>query len=254
MAEAFIKLYSKMLKWEWYDDNNTKILFLHCLLKANWKSGSWHGIDYEPGQFITSLPTLAKETHLTVKQVRVALDHLKRTGEVADLRQGNCRIITVLKWIEYQSEGRPKGKQKADQGQTRGRLGAADKEYKEREEDKELKNNNIGLYFPDDEKLDAAFKDFVDYRKSIKKPMGERAIELNKKDLEKLSNGDSSKAIAIINQSIKRGWQGLFPLKGDDNGYNTARNNITDEEQRNREIDEYLASDEYRNDNRSPFE
>ena len=131
MADAYLKLYKKMLDWEWYDDVNTCRLFIHCLLKANWKSGSWHGIDYEPGQFITSLPSLANETHLTVKQVRVALDHLKGTGEVADLRHGNCRIITVLKWNEYQSEGRPKGRLRADLGQTEGRLGAADKEYKE---------------------------------------------------------------------------------------------------------------------------
>ena len=67
MADAFIKLYKKMLDWEWYDDPNTCRVFLHCLLKANWKSGSWHGINYEPGQFITSLPSLAAETKLSVR-------------------------------------------------------------------------------------------------------------------------------------------------------------------------------------------
>ena len=116
-STRFLKLYTKLLSWEWYDDVNTCRLFIHCLLKANWKSGSWHGIPYEPGQFITSLATLAKETSLTVKQVRVALERLKRTGEVADLRQSNYRIITVLKWDEYQNEGKPKGKPRANQGQ-----------------------------------------------------------------------------------------------------------------------------------------
>lgn len=146
MAEPFIKLYKKMLKWEWYDDVNTFRLFLHCLLRANWESGSWHGIHYEPGQFITSLQTLSTETHLTVKQVRVALDHLKATNEVADLRQGNYRIITVVKWNEYQCKGKPNGKLGADQGQTEGKLGATDKEYKEykeREEEKEINNNYL---------------------------------------------------------------------------------------------------------------
>ena len=137
--EGFIKIYNKMLNWEWYDDNNTFRVFMHCLLRANWKAGSWHGINYEAGQFITSLATLAKETHLTVKQVRTALEHLKGTGEVADLRQGNCRIITVLKWNEYQCEGRPKGKPRANQGQTEGKPGATDKEYKDIKDSKDIK-------------------------------------------------------------------------------------------------------------------
>lgn len=131
MGEPFIKIYKKMLKWEWYDDVNTCRLFLHCLLRANWESGSWHGIKYDAGQFITSLQTLAVETKLSVKQVRVALDHLKRTNEVADLRQGNYRIITIVKWNEYQSKGTPAGNETANQGQTKGKPRATDKEYKE---------------------------------------------------------------------------------------------------------------------------
>lgn len=127
MAEPFIKLYRKMLKWEWYDDPNTFRLFIHCLLRANWQETSWHGVTLQPGQFITSTANLAKETHLTVKQVRVALDHLISTGEVASKGQSKFRIITVLKWDEYQREG----KQTADKGQAEGKQRATDKEYKE---------------------------------------------------------------------------------------------------------------------------
>lgn len=214
MAEAFIKICRKMLDWEWYDDVNTCRLFIHCLLRANYKSGSWHGIEYEPGQFITSLQTLANETHLTVKQVRVALDHLKRTGEVADLRQSNYRIITVNNWNVYQTEGKPKGKQRADQGQTEGKPRATDKEYKEKEEGKELKNN-IGPYFPNDEILDNAFNEFLKMRKQIKKPMGDHAIELAINKLNTLSGGDSEKAVKIINQSIMGSWQSFYELKED---------------------------------------
>lgn len=140
MAEAFIKLYKKMLEWEWYDDPNTKILFLHCLLKANWKPCKWHGIDIEPGQFITSLQTLAVETQLSVKQVRVALDHLVKTGEVAHKGHAKYSVITVNNWIDYQGQGQTKGTQVANKGQAEGKQRATDKEYKEY---KELKNINI---------------------------------------------------------------------------------------------------------------
>ena len=143
MAEAFIKICRKMLNWEWYDDTNTFRLFMHCLLRANWKAGSWHGIDYDAGEFITSLPTLAAETHLSIRQVRVALDHLKMTGELTDRRQGNARIITVVKWNEYQTHDRPDDIPVTDERQTNDRPMTADKEYKEykeKEEGKEIKN------------------------------------------------------------------------------------------------------------------
>lgn len=60
--------------------------------------------------------------------------------------------------------------------------------------------------------LDLAMKDFVDFRKKIKKPMTDKAIELTLAELEKLAPGDEQTKIAILNQSIQRGWQGVFPL------------------------------------------
>jgi len=211
MADAFIKLHRKMLDWEWYDDVNTCRVFIHCLLKANWKSGSWHGISYDPGQFITSLPTLAVETHLSIQQVRTALAHLKSTGEITDYQQANYRVITVKSWYEYQGDNRQSNRRSTDNQQAVNRQSTADKEYKEykeREEGKEVKN----LYYPNDEKLDKAFADYVDYRKKIKKPLTDRGIELTIKRLEKLSGGDNDKSIRIIEQSIVQGWQGLFEL------------------------------------------
>ena len=126
----YIKLFRKMLSWEWYTDTNTKVLFIHCLLKANWKSGSWHGIPYERGQFITSLSTLAHETGLTIKEIRTGLEHLIRTNEVASKSFSKYRIITVLSYDEYQGMGKQNGKEKAgkgaSKGQARGKQGATD--------------------------------------------------------------------------------------------------------------------------------
>lgn len=138
MSEPYIKLYKKMRSWEWYDDINTFRLFLHCLLRAEWKPGSWHGIKYEAGQFITSLPNLAKETGLSLQQVRTALDHLKSTGEVTDFRQGNARIITVVKWNEYQADNRPSNRPVTDLQQTFNRPLTACKEKEDIEELEEI--------------------------------------------------------------------------------------------------------------------
>ena len=140
MAEPFIKLYRKMLKWEWYDDINTCRLFLHCLLRAEWQSGSWHGIHYEAGQFITSLPNLAKETNLSIQQVRTSLKHLISTGELTTNQQGTARIITVVKWDEYQGANRVPNREVTGNQQGANRELTACKEYKNI---RNIEDNNI---------------------------------------------------------------------------------------------------------------
>ena len=138
--KEYIKLFRRLLKWEWYTDVNTKVLFIHCLLKANWKDGSWHGYTYKRGQFITSLASLARETGLTVKEVRTALKHLERTGEVASWHDSKIRIITVISYDQYQQAGKPTGNQRASSGQAKGKRGATDRRiYKNSKEYKEYK-------------------------------------------------------------------------------------------------------------------
>ena len=78
---GFIKIHRKLLKWEWYSDINVRVLFFHCLLRANHKPERWQGIEINAGQFITSYGHLAKECGLTVQQVRTALDKLKITNK-----------------------------------------------------------------------------------------------------------------------------------------------------------------------------
>ncbi len=63
------------------------------------------------------------------------------------------------------------------------------------------------------EEVDKAFRAFVEYRKSIKATMTERAIQLAIKKLEELAPGDPSAQTAILNQSVLNGWKGLFQLK-----------------------------------------
>ena len=61
--------------------------------------------------------------------------------------------------------------------------------------------------------LDVALNDFAEMRKKMRKPLTDRALALTLSELEKLAPGDDEKKIAILNQSIQRGWQGVFPLK-----------------------------------------
>ena len=101
--EGFISLHRKLLDWEWYGEPNTCLIFIHCLLKANWKDKSYRGKLVKRGSFLTSLEILAKETGLTIQNVRTALKNLKLTHEitVSTTRQGTEIIIN--NYSEYQS-------------------------------------------------------------------------------------------------------------------------------------------------------
>ncbi|WP_303104141.1 helix-turn-helix domain-containing protein [uncultured Mitsuokella sp.] len=64
-------------------------------------------------------------------------------------------------------------------------------------------------------KLQEALRDFEASRKALHKPLTLKAKELIVKKLEKLAPGNEMMQIAILEQSIERGWQGVFPLKQD---------------------------------------
>lgn len=100
---GFIKLHRRFLKWEWYNDINSRILFLHCLLRANHEPTIWQGQEIKRGQFITSLSNLAKEVGLSVQQVRTALDKLKTTHEITHETTRHNSIISINNWNKWQT-------------------------------------------------------------------------------------------------------------------------------------------------------
>ena len=62
-------------------------------------------------------------------------------------------------------------------------------------------------------KLCEALRGFEASRKALHKPLTLRAKELIVKKLEKLAPENEEMQIAILDQSVERGWQGVFPLK-----------------------------------------
>ena len=65
------------------------------------------------------------------------------------------------------------------------------------------------------EELRSALIEFVKFRKLIKRPMTNKALELIISKLNRLGSSDREK-VEIINQSIERGWAGVFALKSDE--------------------------------------
>lgn len=100
---GFITLHRKLLDWEWYSDINTKTLFIHCLLKANWEDKNWRGIDIKRGSFVTSYDTLSKETKLTIQQIRTSIFKLTKTQEINIQTTNKFTLLSVVKYEDYQS-------------------------------------------------------------------------------------------------------------------------------------------------------
>lgn len=77
-----------------------------------------------------------------------------------------------------------------------------------------VKKKEPVVYYPDDEMLDSAFKEFLTMRKQIKKPLAtKQALTRMKNKIERLSGGNSDLAIRILNQSTDNCWQDVYELK-----------------------------------------
>lgn len=129
---GWVKIHRDILKWEWYQDIPTKVLFIHIIITANHSRQNWRGKTIERGQKWTSLNSLANETGLSMKQVRTAMMKLEKTGELASERASEGTMLTICKYDDYQavvpSEGQAdrqtKGKEGAGEGHTKGKGGA----------------------------------------------------------------------------------------------------------------------------------
>ena len=99
--KGYIKLNREILSWGWYKNINTLHVYLHLLLKANFKDGEFESRKIKTGQVVTSLRHLSDETGLSLQQVRTALKHLKSTHDVTIETTSNYTIITMKNYEKH---------------------------------------------------------------------------------------------------------------------------------------------------------
>lgn len=134
----YIKLNRKLVDWEWYGNINTCRLFIHMLLKANWKDGKFEGKVIPRGAFVSSFPKLAEETALTMREIRTAITHLKSTGEVTCRSYSKYTVFTIKNYCLYQMSDMQNDSQATDNRHSNDILTTTIEERK-----KERNNNNI---------------------------------------------------------------------------------------------------------------
>ena len=118
MDNGFVLIHRKLLEWEWYSSINDTRLFIHCLLKANWKDGRFRGYEIPRGSFVTSVSSLVEETGLTTQQVKTSLNHLKSTNEITIKATTQFSIITINKYKDYQIDNKQDNKRATNEQQT----------------------------------------------------------------------------------------------------------------------------------------
>lgn len=134
LESGYIKLYRSLLNWEWYDDINTKTVFLHLLLTVSIEESKWHGITVPRGARVSSYQTLAKETGMSVQQLRTSVKRLESTGTLTRYKYPKYTVFALKNFDKYQS---PTSKETSCQQGTNKVPTGSQQQYKKIEENKE---------------------------------------------------------------------------------------------------------------------
>ena len=231
-TDTYIRLYRKFTKWEWYDDANTMRVFLHCLLNANYTDKKWRGILVKRGSFLTGRRKLAVSLNLTEMQIRTALNKLKSTNEITVKTTSEYSIITINNWDSHQTNNQPLNQRVTNEQPTNNqRITTTNKDNKDNKDNKEInkekKKNFVAKSFfqkliaeDEDLKKYSSLKDlfieFLEYKTAIKKQYKtEKSVRNAFIDLIRLSGGDANYARALVDNTIARGWQGIYDLSAE---------------------------------------
>lgn len=224
MATGYIKLFKSIQQLPFYQDVNTLHLYIHLLLNANYKDSLINGIEIKRGQLLTSFRKLSKESGLSEQTIRTCLSKLKVTQQITQQSTHHFSIITLVKYSDYQdstTEGNT-----ATNTQSNNII-----EYKEiiknsggksakKTKSKSVQNSENDSYqdlFNAEQSGSLEFAEiwllWVEYLKERGKPLLKSTAKIH---LNKLSKYPVSVQLKMIEKSIERKWQSLFPLNDAD--------------------------------------
>ena len=238
--EGWIKVHRKLVDWEWYNDINVKVVFLHLLLTANHKEKQWKGQTILRGQKLTSIEHLADDVGLTIQQTRTALKKLKSTHEITIKTTSKNSLITIAKFNNYQFEADEDNKQNNKQlnnsitnnQQTNNKQITTNKNEKNDNNDKNITtiddscvdglqqvidfyNNNIGLITP------YGLQVLSDYAKDMPEDLiilaMQKSVEADKRTIQYIKG--------ILNNWFKKGIKSVLEAEKEDANYKKSGNN-----------------------------
>lgn len=128
MGDRWIKIYDRILEWEWWSNALMVKAWVFILVSANSRQKRWQGMIIERGQFVTSQSKMARELDCNRKTVRKILDRLISAGQITASVDNSKTIITVCNYDNYQENNSRYGQQDGQQsgqldGQQNGQQG-----------------------------------------------------------------------------------------------------------------------------------
>tara|TARA_B100001964_G_scaffold220913_1_gene264507 strand:+ start:1896 stop:2618 length:723 start_codon:yes stop_codon:yes gene_type:complete len=118
MHNGFVKLYRKLLENPIFQKPNVLVIFIYCLLKANYtrKEIIWNGktMVIERGSFITGRTKIAQDTGFSEQKVRTAFTALELQGMVKKSTTKSTNKFsyrTVCNYDAYQDSNRSNNQQ-----------------------------------------------------------------------------------------------------------------------------------------------
>lgn len=234
-AQGYVKIPRPFTEWEWFTEPYTCHLYMYMYIKANHADGKWRGKEVKRGSLVTSLPSLATATGLSIQQVRTCMKNLKRTEDIEVTTTNKNSLVVLTKYDFWQSctdesntqdnipvnmqDNMQSNRQPTNNQHSSNIQSTTNKNEKNDKNEKNNKKTYKGIVdcYTKNPDLAAALNDFVDMRIKMK-GFTAKALELNLKKLDKLAANDETK-IAIVNQSIEKSWKGFFELKQAKNDY-----------------------------------
>ena len=252
LSSGWIKLYRRLQDcWIWLDKEqfDKRSAWVDLLLTANHsdKKILFNGelITVKRGQILTSVRKLSAKWKWSVNKVYRFLKLLESDEMLQKESDKDRTLLTIVNYSIFQcceytnenSNGNTNGNTneytRETPTETPTNTPAEHKqECKEYKNDKNVKNEKKerkgqAVYYPNDELLNNAFKEFLTMRNKIKKPLAtKQALTRMMNKIEKLSCGDNDLAIKILNQSTDHCWQDVYELKSDSGGNRTGNSGI----------------------------
>jgi hypothetical protein len=228
--EGWIKLHRKIILKGFYKKSQYLHLWIHLLLSANHKENEflWNGknIIIKEGQLLIGRKQLSIDTGIPQSTIEKILRFLETEHQIEQQKTTKFRIITIVNWKKYQKEDYEEHhlEQQRDNSVTT-------KEQQRDTNNNDKNDNNVNKILKEFPVLNnsdflEAWKEWETYRKEIKHSLTNTT---RKKQLTFLSKHPVQTAIDMINQSIEKGWQGLFEINNGTKPENRSseRNNLS---------------------------
>lgn len=190
-------------------DADSIAVFMYLVMNAAWADFETYfngkRVVLKPGQLATGRKKIAAETGVNENKIYRVLKRYENEHLIEQLVTAHGSLISLLFWDSVADCEQPV------EQQTNNKRTTSEQPVNTIKRRKEEKKINI---YSEDPAVNKAIEEFIANRKATRKPMTARAIELFIKRLNTLST-DPGTQIKLIEQSIERGWQTVYPLKDD---------------------------------------